>query len=521
MENWWENKELKDTQQRCDDAYDMKNVELLKEMSNSCFEKGQEEKLNPAIRASYLYSSATCLLNIIEFNFNELKGEDGLEELYERCLYLMRTARDLCQKAYANLSDNDIFQKAYLDGLFYPLHVNYANVLSQTGRYVKSISTLQSISESNYPMAVGNLALKIINYSYFDKSHQTIMLYKAYHLLSHILNDDVKFPEKEYARRSFEEHFKYIENSLGLEYLNEPYNLNDFLTPTEDDSNAETKYREWFGYNRLSLNQLNDIYVEKEVAYDPLHLPAMTVDKESTKTPKYHGIFNLIKQEYVSARFWIYEGLTHKETHFSDRQVYLVNTFDYPVYGIRIEKMKAAYRGIYSIFDKIAFFLNKYLDLGIPERLISFHTLWYRKEKRKDIRRESVVTAIENNFALNGLWWIYKDLRNKSVYKDKHIDPVLRKISEVRNAMEHKYLKISEDFFNDPSLDRLDDFAYNISFDDFEELTIALLQLTREAIIQLTMVIQMEEDIKSINRSPDELIGELNLFEYDDDWKLG
>ncbi|EKB5511524.1 ATP-binding protein, partial [Listeria monocytogenes] len=407
----------------------MKNIRLLKEMNNTCFERGQDTNLLPAIRASYLYSSATCLLDIIEFNFNELKEADGLEELYERCLYLMRTARDLCQKAYADLSDDDnISSKSYLNGLFYPLHVNYANMLSQTGRYVKSISTLQSILESNYPMAVGNLALNIINYSYFDRSHQKIMLYKAYHLLSYILNDDIKFPEKEYARRIFEEHFKRIENSLGLEYLNKSYSLNDFLFSKENISSDETNYREWFGYNRLSLNQLNDIYTEKEVAYDPLHLPSMMVAKDSIGMPKYHGIFNQIKQEYVSARFWIYEGLTHRNTHYSDRHVYLVNTFDYPIYGIRIEKIKAAYRGIYSIFDKIAFFLNKYLNLGIPEDRISFHSIWYRKEGRKEIRRENVVAFIENNFALNGLWWIYKDLRNKSVYNDKHIDPVLRKI---------------------------------------------------------------------------------------------
>ncbi|HEL8849962.1 TPA: hypothetical protein U0F93_002657, partial [Listeria monocytogenes] len=145
---------------------------------------------------------------------------------------------------------------------------------------------------------------------------------------------------------------------------------------------------------------------------------------------------------------------------------------------------------------------------------------WYRKEGRKEIRRENVVAFIENNFALNGLWWIYKDLRNKSVYNDKHIDPVLRKISKVRNAMEHKYLKISDDFFEDFSKDRIDDFAYTISSTDFEELTIALLQLTREAIIQLTMIIQIEEDKTASNRNPDEPIGELDLFEYEDDWKL-
>jgi LA2681-like HEPN len=41
----------------------------------------------------------------------------------------------------------------------------------------------------------------------------------------------------------------------------------------------------------------------------------------------------------------------------------LYNTLDYPTYSVAIEKVKAAYRLAYSLFDKIAFFLNAYLDL--------------------------------------------------------------------------------------------------------------------------------------------------------------
>ena len=40
-----------------------------------------------------------------------------------------------------------------------------------------------------------------------------------------------------------------------------------------------------------------------EVGYDPLHLPGIVEDIDNTWFPRYHGIFNQIKQEYVSARF--------------------------------------------------------------------------------------------------------------------------------------------------------------------------------------------------------------------------
>ncbi|WP_270341315.1 LA2681 family HEPN domain-containing protein, partial [Enterococcus lactis] len=130
-----------------------------------------------------------------------------------------------------------------------------------------------------------------------------------------------------------------------------------------------------------------------------------------------------------------------------------------------------------------------------------FVNLWY-KDVRNQKRRKEIQKIQRENYALNGLWWIYKDLRNKTVYGDKHIDPVLKKISGVRNAMEHRYLKILDYYelnLNKES-SRLDEFAYNISFNDFEELTIELLKLAREAIIQLIMIIKIEESKKVFQR---------------------
>jgi len=64
-----------------------------------------------------------------------------------------------------------------------------------------------------------------------------------------------------------------------------------------------------------------------------------------------------------------------------------------------------------------------------------------------------------------------------------------------------------------------DGYAYYIGFDEFEELTIELLRFTREAIIQLTMIIQIEEDKTMKNHDPQKPIGSMSLSEYNDDWK--
>lgn len=264
----------------------------------------------------------------------------------------------------------------------------------------------------------------------------------------------------------------------------------------------------------LGLNQLNDVFFDIQVRYDPLHLPPLIESIESPRVPRYHWLVNQIKQEYVSARFWIYEGLTDKSTHYSDKEVYLVNTLDYPMYGIGLGKIKAAYKEIYFIFDKIPYFLNKYLDLGIADHLIIFHNLWYKKSKGEKRRRQEILRIQSHNSNLNGSWRIYKDLKNISVYENKYIDPILEKISKVRNAMKHRYLKVL-DYFNSNALQddkKLDDFAYIISFESFKNLTIELLKLPREAIIQLTMIVQTEEDKRErFSKKPLDFIQPMSL----------
>lgn len=113
-------------------------------------------------------------------------------------------------------------------------------------------------------------------------------------------------------------------------------------------------------------------------------------------------------------------------------------------------------------------------------------------------------------------------MKNISVYENKHIDPVLEKISKVRNAMEHRYLKVLDYFDSDaPQIDnRTDDFAYIISFENFEKLTIELLKLTREAIIQLTMIVQTEEDKRErVSKKSLDFIQPISLSKFDDEWK--
>jgi hypothetical protein len=117
----------------------------------------------------------------------------------------------------------------------------------------------------------------------------------------------------------------------------------------------------------MGPNQSIEIIGPYPVAnHDSEYLPSHVVRVDSPHI--FESFFDQIKQEYVSARRLLYEGLTAKVPHFSDRGVSLSATEPRPSLSLAVEKVKAAYRITYSLFDKIGFFMNAYMELGIPDR---------------------------------------------------------------------------------------------------------------------------------------------------------
>ncbi len=502
----------------------------MKDLSDKCFSEGHSPHNTIMLRAKYLYNSFTSLSGWIETSIDhdiknglyktKVDAIRAYEAYYERSYYLVRTAFDLCNEYISSDSIPDDIDRAYFDGFHLSLLVNYGNLLLQTGRIIKSIEILSAHSQVDFPMLLGNLGLKYMEYVKldYDGGHQTITCYHAYHLLKRAILSEKAYPERDEASPAFEMGAKQLVNMLGMEYLEQKYTIKDFLDLPQKMGRKEKAYKKWCAENILSLNTLNDVFTSYEVGYDPIHLPNIVAKVSEGIIPHYHGLFNQIKQEYVSARCFAYDGLTNRNTHFSDKGVYLVNTLDYPVYGLSIEKVKAAYRSVYSVFDKVSYFINQYFEIGINKREIDFNRLWSPKASDK----KTVFDFINTNYPLLGLWWLYKDIKNKAIFdSNMHIDPVISKITSVRNAMEHRYLKIL-DFFGGQAISdskRTDRLADAIDFADFEALTIALLKYAREVIILLVLTVHVEEHNRSLSRGPNEIIPPMPTALYEDDWK--
>lgn len=513
---WYEDELLNSKAYDCDVAYDNRESDLLLELSEECRLIAEDENLHVMIRAKLYYDSFTSLSNYIEIADI---GKKDREKYIEKILYLCRRSL-LLQETYSSENDMEEIEQANFNGLFFKTNVNYCNVLSHIGRLQKAIYENRKIAIQDFGMAVGNLGMELYDYGYFDydKGRQQLILEKVCSLFKAATN----YPEKQVHSEAKMSFIKRLEEILGSNNFEEnfkkipklsfTYSTSSEKTNNEEDfKSKEFDYRIWIAQECLALNTLNDLDYSVTQSYDPIHLPDMIAPISETY-PRFHGLFNQIKQEYCSARFMIYEGIQNPKLHFSDRQVFLINTLDYPIYGLNIEMVKNAYRTIYSLFDRIGFFLNEYYSLGLSQRRVSFGAIWNGNSP--------LLQIAESNFILKALYWMKKDLYGNSIsdYKD-YIDPVLNRTYEIRNVMEHRYLKIlsyanivSEEY-------KIDKLATIISVEEFHDLAVNLLRTCREAIILLVMLINVEEKRKSTN-SEGLIIPGRPLPEYKDDWKL-
>ena len=207
-------------------------------------------------------------------------------------------------------------------------------------------------------------------------------------------------------------------------------------------SKAEKAYRRWCLEKRLFLNPMNDLGTYSIAANDSLVLPSITLpfDKGGAMPPAVFGLFNQLKQEFTTARLFLFEGMTADTAHFADKGVKLTNTLDYPSYGVNVEKARQAYRMTYALFDKIAFFLNHYLELGIPEKQVYFKSVWYEtKGNPKPIRS---FFQDRENWPLRGLFWLSKDLYDPKF--QEATEPDAEALADLRQHLEHKYCQIHE-----------------------------------------------------------------------------
>ena len=397
------------------------------------------------------------------------------------------------------------------------ISTNLANMLSETGRVVEAIELWEDASRlvPGYGMTIGNQGYGLFKYAFVvpDPGHARFVLTFARDYLSKAIALPL---EHEAARSVFSKHLAVAKTILAGMVTPDSHELN---SSSLGRSERERQYRKWCLEHRLFLNPLNDLGEYSIGARDRMALPSMV--RPINEGPIFQGLFNQLKQEFTSARFFYHDGRQAVRGHFADRDVYQLNTLDYPSYSVNVEKVKTAFRIAYSIFDKIAFFLNEYFELGMLPGDVSFRRIWYVKgDKKKGLRPE--VQAM-SNWPLKALFWVSKDLSENRPEFTEAMQPDSKLLASIRNHLEHKYLKLHEEEWvglpEDPSDRFMDDtLALSLSRIDFEKKALRILKLVRASLVYLICAVKIEESHRGA-KSELTSVGQAQLDAWEDDWK--
>lgn len=497
-------KKVKELSEQFDNTTTCRNYEELERLLSEAENELCNE--NIASQARVYYSMETVYSDFAQFKC--VSNEKSIEKQ----LYYFRKSISLIEiDEYSEKK-----YEPYILGFKRLLYTNYANVLDRCGRKITAVENYKKALsiDSNFGMALGNLGRVYQHYGMleYDDGHRDLFYYFAYHYLNKAIKCNDPNTHND-AKKCFEATMKvydpeYVENVLTSKLSFKQYVY---------DNPKELAYRKWCLQNNLFLNTLNDLSVaELCFAGDVIQLPDMIVGIDDK--PIFHGMFSQLKQEYIYARYIYYSTLNSgDEPHFADKETYIKAHTDYAQYSIRLEKLKTSFKTLYGMFDKIAFFLEHYFDLGIKERDINFRLIWQDSAgfgKRKYQYKHTLDP--NQNFALSSLYWISKDFFEK--FEDSP-NPELKRIKDIRDSLEHKYVKISVPLFVYYTEEYGDGLALYISEAELYNVTFMLLKILREAIINLSLCVNIAENPKR-EATKDKLIIPMSLMDYEDDWKL-
>lgn len=385
------------------------------------------------------------------------------------------------------------------DFLLSQIYVNLGNCFDQLGRGIDALDCYEKALKlkPEYGMAIGNKGLALYYYSYLVGKNQTTFLVEAYQLISAALKSDIP-PE---AVPGFTHYIQDIEKMFeDKESLNKP------VKRSKIEVNASSDFERFlidFCINKkLYLNVCDYCQKCEKAIGDPLFIRKMITP--ITKGPieedpflRLAAYLNQIKQDYVAARFLlVLSQYNDLNIDFVDKDVKIIDTLNYEMHNIYMQLVKLSFKNFYDILDKIAFFINDYLVLKIPDKSVNFGKIWYLNGKNKTINNKILNTRSNR---LNALFDLHKEFEDGDCVELKRI----------RNALTHRFISIRR------STNKGD--IESLTEEQFLNRTLELAELTRNAIIYLLSFVDEEEHKKEKNSKKKLLL--LTAFEVPDHLK--
>jgi tetratricopeptide (TPR) repeat protein len=226
---------------------------------------------------------------------------------------------------------------------------NLGSIFSTLGRFVEAIEyrdrALQAVPR--FGMALGTRAETLLAYGerLYKKQDRLAFCAAAIDGFAHATRADARY-ENDYGEAVALWTKRHVELAQWLNANKSEGFENRNLGSTR----GARAYCKWCLENRVFLDPLNDLGPIKAAVRDQLHLPGIA--PHSSRSEMLMGYLDLMQQEFATARWSLYEAFTLEPHHFSDAALAPHDTGDGPRYGLRIERLRTAFRTAYSIFDK-------------------------------------------------------------------------------------------------------------------------------------------------------------------------
>ena len=274
---------------------------------------------------------------------------------------------------------------------------NLANHLSSQGRALCCIPFYdEAISIDNNVVAIASKArnqLFLAN-SLYDNSHTGYHYLVAYQLIIEAVeNIDQLYPEQ---RADLEDNGNLLRFKNWFEKTFDVSEFDDFKDYVcEFKTKKHKQYLKWCAKNKLFINDLNDV-CELEIAYQdvfslPSFIQTINTALEMHEELAFHGNFDELKNDYCYARYLIFsaQSMPDDVSHFFNATYQHVDDMSYSISNLKTGHYKSAFRTLYSLFDKIAYLISRFLDLNTlkSDKMLSIDTL-FRDFKSKDWEKE-------------------------------------------------------------------------------------------------------------------------------------
>lgn len=493
--------ELSDKVDRLLDAKNYESLELLLKQfldNKYDFETFFDE-------AQYYYTVANCMLGI-----DKTKKIDWFSDDLSQSIIFYRKALNAVKKIQ-HPTNESINLKSCIE-------TNLGIKLSCQGRIFCCLPLLQSAFKTRNPVSIISLAENeiLIAHSIPNPVHKYIHYLTAYELIQlGVAHLDELDPQnkKAYSKNSNLINFKT--------WFEENYSTEDFKIIEAQKCKAKKiknkKYLEWCSKNRLFINDLNHINASELVHEDALSLPNFKRKFNNTlllhEELAYHGNFAELKNDYSYARY-----LFFKAKHIPNEQVNMFNNtyphiddMSYTLTNLKSQHYKSAFKTLYSLFDKIAYFLYRFLDVKSvkKDKHIDFLKLFGYSKGEKWIPRDEF--RYSENIFIHALFSILKDIKYVSSLENtgKWLDPDAASFYDIRNTIEHRSLKIVDDLgyemiqfskeYNQKNIDKLLDEIKALEVES-KNLTknIALAKKKKNSILELELKSQQSLLLESV-----------------------